>query len=481
MLFNSFEFVAFFVITLGVVVLLRRRVTARNIYLLFASYFFYGLWDWRFLGLIAISTVVDYTCGLLLHRKERGGGDDRRPTTTDNLTLAVSVITNLGILGVFKYYNFFIASFSTMIEGIGINNSFSTLHIILPVGISFYTFQTLSYTIDCYRGKIPAEHSFLNFALFVAFFPQLVAGPIERASHLLPQMQKPSVISWKNLRSGLFLMGIGLFKKVVIADNFAPFADAVYTANDPTGLDILVGTYAFAIQIYCDFSGYSDIARGAARCMGFDLMLNFRAPYLATNPSDFWKRWHISLSTWLRDYLYIPLGGNKGSRINNYRNLMLTMILGGIWHGAAWNFVLWGIYQGSLLCIYRLAKERWQLKPPKRFSLHYWVMTVLFFQLVCYGWLLFRAESLEQILLFTSTLTSGALNGINLISDTAQVGLLVTIVVGLAFWIQQENESDTEIILNKPIFVRALVYTFLFFGFIILGRFSGESFIYFQF
>ncbi|MEM7230001.1 MAG: MBOAT family O-acyltransferase, partial [Planctomycetota bacterium] len=343
MQFNSLHFAAFFALVLTAVAASRSHVRVRNCIILAASYYFYGSWDYRFLSLIVISTLIDYACGRMLNVRTM---QDQPPARSrrDRAVLAVSLCSNLGILGFFKYFDFFVTSTSAMLEELGVTVHVSTLNIILPVGISFYTFQTLSYTIDLYRGKVRTEDSLLNFAVYVAYFPQLVAGPIERARHLLPQVQSPHAVDWAQLNSGFFLIGWGLFKKVVIADNIAVIVDLVFASETNTGLSTVLGVYAFAIQIYCDFSGYVDIARGAARCMGFDLMQNFNLPYFATNPSDFWRRWHISLSTWLRDYLYIPLGGSKCGRTRTYINLMLTMVLGGLWHGAAWTFVVWGIY-----------------------------------------------------------------------------------------------------------------------------------------
>jgi alginate O-acetyltransferase complex protein AlgI len=290
---------------------------------------------------------------------------------------------------------------------VGIDMPMPTLRVILPIGISFYTFQALSYTIDVYRGKIHAT-KFWDFFLAVLFFPHLVAGPIQRAANLIAQVVQPRKTTHLQIVDGINLMIWGYFKKVVIADGLAPIVMDIFAKPHPSGGEVLVGVYAFAFQIYCDFSGYTDIARGVAKLMGFEFQLNFNLPYLATNPSDFWKRWHISLSSWLRDYLYIPLGGNQGGKWLNYRNLMLTMVLGGLWHGAAWNFVLWGFYHGSLLIGHRLAepyldrvtrRAQGVLETP-------WFLVRLFvmFHLTCYGWLLFRAQSFAQISQMTDAL-----------------------------------------------------------------------------
>jgi len=397
MLFSELQFWIFFAVVFLLYLVLPHR--AQNRMLLVASYVFYGAWDWRFLGLILFSTVVDYLVGLRLGRTS---APERR-----RQLMALSLVTNLGLLAVFKYLNFFVDSFVTLSNDLGFPADPVVLGIILPVGISFYTFQTLSYTIDVYRRDLEPCRDFADFALFVAFFPQLVAGPIERARNLLPEIAAPRTITLDALGRGAVLCLVGLIKKIVIADAIGPSVDAVYGNPAATGAEIVVATWLFAIQIYCDFSGYTDIARGVAKMLGFGLMRNFAQPYFATNPQEFWHRWHISLSTWLRDYLYISLGGNRRGRIATYRNLFLTMLLGGLWHGAAWNFVLWGAYQGGLLCLHRAVTGRSRghaegagMTPGQ--SAVRLIKVILFFQVVCYGWLLFRAGSLEQIGTFTT-------------------------------------------------------------------------------
>jgi D-alanyl-lipoteichoic acid acyltransferase DltB (MBOAT superfamily) len=352
------------------------------------------------------------------------------------------------------------------------------------VGISFYTFQTLSYTIDLYRAKVTTERSLLNFALYVAFFPQLVAGPIERARNLLPQMRSPRTISWERLYTGFYLICWGLFKKVVIADNVAKVADTVFTMQQPTAGAVLIGVYAFAIQIYCDFSAYSDIARGTARCMGFDLMLNFNLPYLAPNPREFWRRWHISLSTWLRDYLYVPLGGNRRGVRRTYANLMIVMLLGGLWHGAGMTFVLWGLFHGLLLSLHRALKP-WldrNLNPRGRVGARLWkaVGIVFFFHLVCAGWLLFRAPTLLDALrmcrsaLANVSLSVGLDSSLNL---TFASCALVMLVVQLT----QYRRQDLNVVFRVPAPVRAALYAAAMLGFVFFGEYGGDAFIYFQF
>lgn len=344
--FNSLPFAGFFVFVFVAYWMLRGK-TARHVLLLLASYAFYMSWNPWLLALILGSTVLDFVVGRHLYRAT---GDGKR-----RAWLAVSLMGNLGVLGIFKYADFFIASFGSLVESAGLRANYGTLGLILPVGISFYTFQTLSYTIDIYRRRIAPEASLLRFALFVAFFPQLVAGPIVKAREFLPQLQQTARFDWKKFDSALLLILIGLTKKVLIADNLAVTADSVF--NNPSIFstrDLWLGVFCYAGQIYGDFSGYSDMAIGFARLLGFELCINFASPYLALSLTGFWRRWHISLSTWLRDYLYIPLGGSHGGRWRTARNLMVTMLLGGLWHGASWTFVVWGAIHGAALVVHKL-------------------------------------------------------------------------------------------------------------------------------
>ena len=361
----------------------------QNRMLLVASYVFYGSWDWRFLSLILIVTAVNYGAGL--------GVASTDSTRRRKLLLAASIAVNLGLLGTFKYFHFFAGEFVSLLGALGLTVGLPSLKIVLPVGISFYTFQAMSYTLDVYRGHIQPTRNPRDFALYVAFFPQLVAGPIERSSRLLPQVTHPRRRRHDDFAEGLFLVMIGLFKKIVIADNLAIIVNGIFS-EDPgklSGADCLVGVYAFAFQIYGDFSGYSTIARGLAKWMGFDLMTNFRMPYLARTPSDFWRRWHVSLSTWLRDYLYIPLGGSRGGAWRTCRNLLLTMLLGGLWHGAGWTFVTWGLFHGLILvAYYPFGRRRGRSEGSSRLGSI--VAVAVMFHLVCLGWLFFRAGSMQQ-------------------------------------------------------------------------------------
>lgn len=393
MLFNSLVFVAFISIVLLVYPRLQRK--EQNVFLLIASYIFYGYWDWRFNFLLFASTIIDFYVGQKLfsaaNQKQR------------KFWLLVSLTANLGILGFFKYFNFFIDSAAGVLSAIGFEPHLPVLRIILPVGISFYTFQTMSYTIDIYRGKLEPTNSFIDFALFVSFFPQLVAGPIERATHLLPQVSKPRHITHERIVTGINLVLLGYFKKIAIADTLAPIAQNIF--SDPASMSsgqLWTGVYAFAFQIYGDFSGYTDIARGVARILGFDLMENFNAPYLSRSITEFWRRWHISLSTWLRDYLYIPLGGNRLGKGRTYVNLMITMFLGGLWHGAAWTFVFWGTAHGLYLAVHRmmLGERKPSLAWPH--SMPGWaadIAKVFFtFHLVTLTWIFFRAPDFSTAL-----------------------------------------------------------------------------------
>ncbi len=373
MLFNSIDFIVFFVSIAVVYPFVLRRCMLRNAILLLASYVFYSWWDVRFLALLWLSTMVDFSIAAAIHRAKH----ERRR----RWLLAMSVVVNLGILGYFKYANFFLVSASQGLRFLGLEPDFPTLSIILPLGISFYTFQTLSYTIDVYRRQLQPTRSLLDFALYVSFFPQLVAGPIERASSLLPQFTAPVTYQRNDFVVGTWLVLFGYFKKVFVADNLGASIDPIFA--DPTGMtlaDVCLAVVAFSLQIYGDFSGYSDIARGVARWLGFRLMVNFRLPYFARSPSEFWQRWHISLSTWLRDYVYIPMGGNRNGQFATMRNLLLTMLLGGLWHGAAMKFVVWGGFHGVLLVLQR------------RGVYFGWLGMFLLTQV---GWLIFRAPSLS--------------------------------------------------------------------------------------
>ena len=473
MLFNSFEFLIFFLVVYSAYLALSRWHRGQNLVLLAASLVFYGWWDWRFLGLMIFSITVDWTIGIAM-----AASDD--PRKRKRLLIA-SIVTQMSILGFFKYYGFFVESLEIALGSLGIDVSAPTFKVLLPVGISFYTFQTMSYTIDVYRRLMTPVRLWTDFALYISFFPQLVAGPIERATHLIPQVLSPRKVTWDGVHAGIFLVLVGLFKKVVIADNLGRVADEVFNNYTQfTGLDTLIGALAFTFQIYCDFSAYSDIARGVARMMGFDLMVNFRLPYFAVSPSDFWRRWHISLSTWLRDYLYIGLGGNRGGAFKTYRNLALTMLLGGLWHGAAWNFVLWGAFHGLILVIYRFAEETRARsgKPP----VHLWGLALplriaLMFVLTVIGWILFRSHSLDQ--LWQMIIRIGPEASPRTL-ELAQTLLFFTVPLMLAQAIEQWRR-DLLIVPKLPAPLLGLLYALMIALMLVLGVRESMEFIYFQF
>ena len=469
MLFNSWLFPPFLAVVLALYFRLPHR--AQNVMLLLASYIFYASWDWRFLGLLLLSSGVDWTLANLISREP-----SRRVAKR---WVATSVAVNLVFLGFFKYFNFFVDSLDVLLANLGLRGLDVHLRVILPLGISFYTFQSMSYIVDVYRGHVKPAENPVDFALFVAFFPHMVAGPIMPSRLLLPQIQNPRRVTWIQVREGAWLILWGFFKKLVVADNLAPIVNQVFAADAaPSGAAVLIATYAFAYQIYCDFSGYSDIARGVAKVMGIELMVNFNQPYLALNPSEFWRRWHISLSTWLRDYLYVSLGGNRSGRLLTYRNLMLTMLLGGLWHGAAWNFVLWGLFHGGLLVMHRLATQEWKLwtleSGPARL-----LSRVVMFHAVCYGWLLFRARSFAQIRSFTGALLGLPWAWAGLSSPIALLLALGTMLWAVELWVRNADDPTTSVGWNYGL--GALACAVMIVVLVVLAPPATQSFIYFQF
>ena len=379
MLFDSAVYLVFLILV--VFAYWRMRHTAQNRFLLAASYFFYGWWDWRFLLVMIASTAMDYWIAGAISTST----DPRKRRSL----LVVSLVINFSILGFFKYFNFFVDSAVKFAAVLGMHSiPHALFSIILPPAISFYTFQEVAYIVDVYYGRVAAATSFVDYGLFISFFPHLIAGPIQRPSHLLPQVQRPRAVDQTRIYDGVMLILSGLFRKCVIADSCGVLANAAFAGRmGSTGIAALVGIYAFAWQIYGDFSGYSDIARGSAQVLGFHFMVNFRQPYLATSLQDFWRRWHISLSTWLRDYLYIPLGGSRHGEPATYRNLFITMLLGGLWHGANWTFVLWGALHGVGLAVERALGLA-------NVIVRTWWRRILVFHFVCFGWIFFRAASI---------------------------------------------------------------------------------------
>jgi alginate O-acetyltransferase complex protein AlgI len=447
MLFNSVTFVAFYVVVFASYWLLRRR-TPQNVLLLGASWVFYGSWSWKFLLLLLGSTVLDYVCGLLI-----ANAPDRR---RKKLVLIVSVTANLLFLATFKYLGFFVTEFAEMLERLGLNANMPLLQIVLPVGISFYTFQTIGYVVDVYRGKVTAERNFLVYALYVAFFPQLVAGPIERAGHMIPQYRKDRVWSVAAFESGLQLAVWGLFKKIVIADNLAPYVDAVYgTPTGFSGTTLLIATVFFAFQIYCDFSGYTDTARGCARMLGFELIRNFNFPYISKTPVEFWQRWHISLSQWFQDYLYYPLAMRymrRGGFMSKYKAHIISMALIGVWHGANWTFLVFGLYWGSVIALYLAIVERASSARPGGFvdrlsgaapALRDYGAITLMFALVCIGWVFFRAESIgDAWYVLAHAISVEGVHGVQA-PEVVAASTLWALIIGLcaAEWFYRHSEQ----------------------------------------
>jgi alginate O-acetyltransferase complex protein AlgI len=573
MLFNSTDFFVFFGVFLLAWFLVRDRLAARNWLLVVASYIFYAWWDYRFTALLLFSSLVDYFVGRGMGRKGssssssspsepfalgrarllpspdscreasvrreprpgnvKGVEDEDENEDEDDSTkfrrkllLIFSLASNLGVLFFFKYFDFFRESTRLLLGHFGVEAGWTGLQFILPVGISFYTFQTLSYTIDVYRGRLAPTRDLGQFLAYVAFFPQLIAGPIERGAHLLPQMARQLKITLPMIESGLWLFLWGLFKKVVLADGFGHLVDPVFSTVQPEASQTLIATMAFALQIYCDFSGYTDMARGLARMLGFDLMLNFNLPYFATSVQEFWRRWHISLSTWLRDYLYVPLGGNRLGPARTYLNLLIVMLLGGLWHGAAWNFVAWGLWQGLGLMVNRAwsetvgrgSRRALETEPPvgtvaprgprtstkaaveeddpgnrvvstapaaraerralPRIALPSWLGWLLTMLFTLYGWLLFRATSAEQVLTLTASLAHW--------SPPVWAGvmlreLLVLAAPLLAMQLWQWRTGDLEVALRLPRWARGLLQAVLIYAIILFWQREAPAFIYFQF
>ncbi|GAB4322987.1 MAG: MBOAT family protein [Bacteroidales bacterium] len=480
MLFNSLEFIVFFPLVVALYFAIPGRF--RWILLLLASYYFYMSWNYKYIILIVFSTLVDYFAALAMGRT-----DNKRYRKG---LLAISLISNLGLLFYFKYFNFFSSNVNLISEKYNLFGQVPLMHFLLPVGISFYTFQTLSYTIDVYWGKKEPEKHLGIFALYVAFFPQLVAGPIERSTRLLPQFYKTYKFDYVRIRNGLVLMIWGFFKKVVIADRLAEYVDMAYNNPDSfSGLQHLMATFFFGSQIYCDFSGYSDIAIGSAMVLGYDLMTNFRRPYLARSIREFWQRWHISLSTWFRDYLYIPLGGNRVVKWRWYYNLFITFLISGLWHGANWTFVIWGALHGAYLvlaiwtqpfrkkiglCVHEEAH-------PVLANAFHILWTVV---LVYFAWIFFRANSVSDAWLIIGKIAdisswSGSLQLFHFQSDLylslVLIGLLIVVELVWEYTPYITGMEQWPRLLKWVIFVTVILAVF------ILGKWEQNNFLYFQF
>lgn len=469
MVFNTVEFFIFFGIFLSLYYILNHRW--QNVLLVVSSYIFYGWWDWRFCTLLFISTVLDFVCGLFIPGK--------RP----KLWLWISVAGQLSMLGFFKYFNFFEDSVRQMFMAFGLKPDWPTLKVILPVGISFYTFQTLSYTIDIYRKKLKPVHNFLDFAVFVSFWPHLVAGPILRASYLLPQILAPRKVTSRDWSEGTYFILVGLVKKVAIADIISSAIEpALKNPGHFSSTQLLLSIYLFSIRIYCDFSGYTDIARGASLFLGFRLVENFRAPYFSFGIQDFWHRWHMSLSQWLRDYLYISLGGNRGGTLKTYRNLMLTMILGGLWHGASWSFVVWGTLHGFYLSVGRMLgpyTERF-MESARRARIEWLVIGVgifLTFNLVTFTWIFFVITDFRVAFQYVRGLFQ-----FTHVYDPNLLRLAIYSVVMLFFIDLPETLTNAHNYLaSRPMILRTAMYACYVSVLVVTWTKNYEPFIYFQF
>ena len=526
MLFQTPQFFAFFAVVMVFYAATMRQLRLQNAIVMVASYVFYAVWDLRFLSLIITATAVAFIAGIgasgaRIERRQLGaalgflalgslisfvpglpetGGylgactalgvaiagfvtwaNRLSPERRQQSSVVVGVIFNLVLLGFFKYFNFFANSLTDLAHTLGADVGYVTLHVVLPVGISFFTFQKLAYIIDIKRGRVEASTDLIKFGAFVAYFPQLVAGPIERAGHLLRQFDVPRRITSEGVRSGSALFLWGMYKKVVIADNISPIANRVFdNPGAMTAGELFVGVLAFTFQILCDFSGYTDMARGLARIMGLDLMINFNIPYVSRTPSEFWERWHISLSSWLRDYLYIPLGGNRGGVLLTYRNLFLTMLLGGLWHGASWTFIAWGAFHGGILIVYRLLNvDRWLAGQPTKgvsAAARDVGLVAIMFGLTMFGWLLFRAPDMATVGVFVGGMaTAGGWNE----APWGTLAFFVAPLLVVQAW--QVRHDELEFLPRLPPFLRLNAVLFLVYSLVFLAPKAPSAFIYFDF
>jgi alginate O-acetyltransferase complex protein AlgI len=475
MLFNSIDFAIFLpVIFIIYWLVVNKNLALQNLMILIASYVFYGWWDWRFLSLIFISSMTDYAIGLGLNKS--------KSKKNRKLLLSISLLINVGLLGFFKYFNFFIDSFIDLFTTFGFSINSRSLNIILPVGISFYTFQTLSYTIDIYRYKIEPTKDIIAFFAFVSFFPQLVAGPIERAANLLPQFKEKRFFDYDKAADGLRQILWGLFKKVVIADSCAKNVDFIFANYDTlSGSILFLGTIYFAFQIYGDFSGYSDIAIGTARLLGFDIMRNFAYPYFSRDIAEFWRRWHISLSTWFRDYVYIPLGGSYVNKLKRIRNILITFTVSGFWHGANWTFIIWGFLHGlyyiPIILLNKQKKHTGTVSPNNLFPSikeTCQILTTFFFTLI--AWVFFRAETIQHAFNYLTHMFSTSLF---VFPENQKRNVILIIILLIIEWFHRKKEHGFQID-KYPTFIRWPLYCIL--ALVILNYFGEEkTFIYFQF
>lgn len=496
MVFTSWAFAIFFTVVLILLAAARNR-SQRQWVILLANIFFYGFWKWQYLALLATPSIIDYICATRIAESESQKIRKR--------WLTVSIVTNLGLLGYFKYTNFFIDNFDALF-----GHRVSHLNILLPVGISFYTFKTLSYTVDVYRRELEPCRSIWKYAMFVSYFPELVAGPIVRASVFLPQMSRSLKPSWARTMVGMQLIMMGVTKKIVIADRLSGLSDTIFSnPGNFSPLTVASGVLAYAIQIYCDFSGYSDMAIGISRIIGFDLPENFNMPYSSLSVTEFWRRWHITLSTWLRDYLYIPLGGNRRGRRRTYINLFATMLLGGLWHGASWNFVIWGGLHGCALAVHKWwTSSRYHFPLPKAVS---WALT---FSYVCISWIFFRSATLSTSMLILKKVVGVAQGG--LAYTSLPLLLIIPAVIGahylggvteqlasarkgarrlgapawlkwayvrsqLPYALRPHKQAGIYVLAPVPTFVGSFVLTLWVIGIVLFAQVNAQPFIYFQF
>lgn len=478
MLFNSFEFLLFLPIVFLLYWFVFKKIKIQNLFIVIVSYIFYGWWDYRFLFLIFLTSLCSYASGILIeHNKNK--------RKRQKLFSILNIILNLAILCIFKYYNFFAENFSLLFQTFGYTPSWVTLNLLLPVGISFYTFQALSYTIDVYQKKIEATHNIIAFFAYISFFPQLVAGPIERATNLLPQFISPRSFNYDQAIDGMRQILWGFFKKMVIADNCAITVNMIFNDyQNLNGSTLLIGAILFTFQIYGDFSGYSDIAIGTGRLFGINLMQNFNVPYLSRDIAEFWRKWHISLSTWFRDYIYIPLGGSRKGKITSFRNTMVIFITSGFWHGANWTFIIWGAYHALLfLPLLILRKNRRYintLAERKKYpSFKEGIQVISTFFLITIGWIIFRAENISQAFYYLQRVFSHSFFALP--EFWGKKAFFFILILIIAEWLQRDKKHVLQIsgVIKSP-YIRWGIY-YLLIVFILL--FAGEKaqFIYFQF
>lgn len=482
MLFNSINFAIFFpIVFLLYWFATKGDLKLQNILLLIASYFFYASWDYRFLFLLVFSTLLDYYTGIKMH--------DAPNQRMRKFWFLLSICVNLGFLGIFKYFNFFASSFADALSLLGIKTNFWTLNVILPVGISFYTFHGLSYVLDIYNRKIKPERNIVDYSLFVSFFPLLVAGPIERATHLLPQIKQKRTFEYSKAIDGLRQILWGLFKKIVIADNCAVYANMAFNnSGDHSGSTLVLGALMFTFQIYCDFSGYSDIALGTARLLGIELLRNFAFPYFSRDIAEFWRRWHISLSSWFRDYLYIPLGGSKGGTWMKVRNTFIIFLVSGFWHGANWTFIFWGLLNALYIMpsiLFNTNRNNLDTVAQGKYfpSLKEFLSIVLTFCLTVFAWIFFRSESVHAAFSFLQGIFSTTLFSV---PDQLNIDLIFILIAFIIIeWLQRTKVHALQFTLGSTTTLKyysiILLNSIVIWAILLWGVFGNKTFIYFQF